>query len=141
MFAMETDELIRVGLSCHDARKVRLLSGLSQLAVLQSVCSSSGSVWVLSGLADGQGVHRHDEIRYRGRSARCLRGTLLEPFGLKNVTVFWSQNLRHFCVPWCFLKGGPEKWGRKVVPISGRVGPKSRVRTFHLCNHFSSGTM
>ena len=91
MFAMETDELIRVGLSFLDARKVRLLSGLSQLAVLQSVCSSFGSAWVLSGLADGQGVHRHDEIRYRGRSARCLRG---HTFG-----TFRSQKRDRFLVP------------------------------------------
>ena len=51
---------------------------------------------VLSALGDGPPSHRQSKNRYQLISDKQFPGTLFETLGLKNVTVFWAQNLRHF---------------------------------------------
>ena len=55
----------RVFLSGLDVHKLRLRSGLGQLAGLKTVCQSFGTGGVLSALAEAPRVHRQYEIRHQ----------------------------------------------------------------------------
>ena len=76
--------------------QVRYAVGLRSFGGKGKRCLPCKAGWVLSALGDVPPAHRQSKNRHQMISDRQFVGTLFEPLGLKNVTVFWPQNLRHF---------------------------------------------
>ena len=76
--------------------KSEMRFGLHRCMLKGKRCLPGKAGRVLSALGDVPPSHKQCKNRHQMNSDRHFLGTLFETLGLKNVTVFWPQNLRHF---------------------------------------------